>query len=219
MAAQQAQVVGRELNTNVIQPTAQKLQDPNLRQNISTTFSSITKSVAETGERGFNMVQGAIAGQQGYTGRNTGGGHTLGPDGEHQFDDMMADGGSEEQLDSAGASPATTAAARGNAGWAAPATVSAPYSPPKPVMATPAVQQATALGASPSKSAPLAIPMLAPPPRTPSPSAGVLAAPSKSASPVPMPATLSAPAAVMGSPTKQPAAGGWAVEEEEWGKF
>lgn len=45
VAITQAEVLGKEINENVIKPTSQKIQDPNLRQNISQSFSQFGKSV------------------------------------------------------------------------------------------------------------------------------------------------------------------------------
>ena len=66
LAATQAEVLGREVNEHVIKPTTQKLQDPNLRQNISSTLSHLGKTVVETSDRGIHYISGAIAGHQGY---------------------------------------------------------------------------------------------------------------------------------------------------------
>jgi len=45
LAVTQASVIGSQLNETVIKPAAQKIQDPNLRQNLSATLNTMSTTV------------------------------------------------------------------------------------------------------------------------------------------------------------------------------
>lgn len=59
-AASQAEVVGKDLNENFIKPTAQKLQDPSLRHNISAKFQTFGHQVIQTGDKGIDYLSKVI---------------------------------------------------------------------------------------------------------------------------------------------------------------
>jgi ADP-ribosylation factor GTPase-activating protein 1 len=62
MAATQAETLSKDLNDNYIKPTTQRIQDPNFRQNITTSIQSLGKSVVETSDRSITYLTSAIAG-------------------------------------------------------------------------------------------------------------------------------------------------------------
>jgi ADP-ribosylation factor GTPase-activating protein 1 len=51
-----AVALGSTLNEKVIQPTTNKINDPEFQQNVSSYMNSITTKVADAGSTGFNMV-------------------------------------------------------------------------------------------------------------------------------------------------------------------
>ncbi|KAI3644845.1 hypothetical protein MP228_011009 [Amoeboaphelidium protococcarum] len=63
-AATQAESIGKDINTNVIKPTASKLQDPNLRQNLSNQLNSIGKNIVETSDKGISFIAHALTGEE-----------------------------------------------------------------------------------------------------------------------------------------------------------
>ena len=63
LAATQAETLTKEVNENIIKPTAQKVQDPNFTRNITTNLQSFGRTVVETGDKGFNYLTNAIAGE------------------------------------------------------------------------------------------------------------------------------------------------------------
>ncbi|KND01649.1 uncharacterized protein SPPG_03446 [Spizellomyces punctatus DAOM BR117] len=129
LAVSGAEMVGQKVAENVIQPTATAVRDPNFKDNITRSVSTLGNRVAEAGQKGFNFATNLVNQAGGYTPAQQGG---FGPEGTTYGTDGYDTGALRNSWDGQGGDDLWS-------DWDKPSSEWSPGNNPTPVSSTPAV--------------------------------------------------------------------------------